>query len=212
MFSNILEYIKHPVTSTLEKLEQENLKSSGVKSLILSAVIGLISVISTYISITSRYSKDSWYASYYTETQLRKMKTEAIQDAELFANFFKTTFTVLIAIAIVALILYIIGKLLKSSIEYKDTLSLINSVLLVYIVGLILSVLLAKIYAPLGLILLLTTGVYTLLTFINAFRDALYIEDVDKFVLVSTGVIVVVVVLLVLILYNNISSVFSILS
>lgn len=209
MFSNILEYIKHPVTSTLNKLEQENLKSSGLKSLIISGLIALISVIATYISITSLYSADSWYANYYSEAQLRKMRIEAIEDAQLFTNFFKITIMVLIVIAVVALILYIIAKILKSSLEYKDVLSLINSVLLVTIIGIILSILLAKIYEPLGAILLYATSIYTSLTFINAYRDALYIEDVDKLVLVSTIVFVIVMIILSLLISNSLSNLFS---
>lgn len=209
MLNNILEYIKHPVTSTLDRLEQENLKSSGLKSLIISALISLISVVATYISISARYSKNSWYGSYYSEAQLRKMKAQALENAELFTNFFKTTIIIFIIIAVIALILFIIAKILKSSIEYKDILCIINRVLIVSIIGIALSLLLSKIYDPLGLIMLYATSIFTTLTFMNAYRDALYIEDVDKLVVVSTIVFVVVMVLISFILSSILTNLFS---
>lgn len=209
MLNNILEYLKHPVTCTLDRLEQENLKSSGLKSLIISALISLISVIATYISILSRYSKDSWYGNYYSEAQLRKMKSQAIENAELFTNFLKSAIFIFIIIAAVALILFIIAKILKSSIEYKDILCIINRILIVSIIGIVLSLLVGKIYNPLGVIMLYATSIFTSLTFMNAYRDALYIEDVDKLVVVSTIVFVVVMVLISLALSSILSNLFS---
>lgn len=209
MLNNILEYIKHPVTCTLDRLEQENLKSSGLKSLIISALISLISVVATYISISSRYSKDSWYGSYYSDAQLRKMKSEALENAELFTNFFKSAIIIFIMIAAVALILFIIAKILKSSIEYKDILCIINRTLIASIIGIALSFVISKLYEPLGVIMLYTTSIFTSLTFMNAYRDALYIEDVDKLVVVSTIVFVVVMILLSLAVSSILSNLFS---
>ena len=57
MFANLLEKIKSPVTTMIEKSQEEDLKKSGIKLAIVSVVMALISTISSIISIFSKYSK-----------------------------------------------------------------------------------------------------------------------------------------------------------
>ena len=49
MFGNLLEKLKNPVTTVIEKSQEEDLKKSGIKLAIISAVMALISTISSNI-------------------------------------------------------------------------------------------------------------------------------------------------------------------
>ena len=70
MFANLLEKIKSPVTTMIEKSQEEDLKKSGIKLAIVSVVMALISTISSIISIFSKYSKKSYWYSYYSSSEL----------------------------------------------------------------------------------------------------------------------------------------------
>lgn len=206
MFKNVLEQLKSPVTTLIEKSENEDMKKCIIKLAIISVVIPLINVISSIVTIFSEYSKDSFWYSYYSSSEIWEMRWEEIQDAELLGGFFKTWAILAIVIAVGALILFIIAKLVKSPKEYTTTLSMVNNALIIYIVGSVLKLIFTLIYAPLGWIVLFASIVYMSFTLIYAYRDSLNIYSSDKLVLVTTGIFVVLIVILV-ILMSSISGV-----
>lgn len=200
MFGNILEQFKNPVTTIMEKSEEEDIKKGIIKLAIISAIMSLINMLSSIVSIISKYSKDSYWYSSYSSSELWEKRWEAIKNAELLSGFFKTWVIIAIAIAVGALILFIIAKIVKSPKEYSSNLSMVNNILIIYIVGSILNLLLSLIYAPLGWLILYATIVYASLTLVNAYRDSLNVESTDTLVLATTGVLTGLIVILVIII------------
>ncbi|MFR8116353.1 MAG: YIP1 family protein [Clostridia bacterium] len=219
MFANLLEKIKSPVTTMIEKSQEEDLKKSGIKLAIVSVVMALISTISSIISIFSKYSKKSYWYSYYSSSELWDKRWDAIKNAGLFTGFLKTAVISAIVIAIIALVLFIIAKIVKSPKEYSNNLSMANNTAIIYVVGSILKLIISLIYAPLGLLIWYAVTIYASFTLINAYRDTLEVENTNMLVLATTGILSALMVILVILLtsilkvsFSDISSLLSLLN
>lgn len=200
-FKKTLEELKNPVTTILEKSKTETLKKGCIKAAILSLVMAVVSILSKVISIFSRYSsKSSWYKN-YSASELWSKRWDAIGDAELFSNFIRSFVISALVIAIFALILFVIAKLVKKSKDYTVTLSMVNTTLSVYVVAIVLNLIISLIYAPLGILLLYAVIVYASLSLMSAFRISLEVEDTNKLILVSTAVLTAVVLIVAVIVY-----------
>ena len=200
MFQNILEIVKIPVTTMIEKSKQEDIKKGAIKALIMSVILALLNVLTQFVSIIKSVSKKSYYYDDYTSSQIWEKRMDKLKDAELFSGFFKQIVIYIIIIAVIAGILLIITKLLKNQKKYEEMLSLVNNTFLLYTIGTILRVIISLIYQPLGMLVMFAIVVYTILTLINAFRDILEDVESDSLVLVSTGVMVAVLVIAVILL------------
>lgn len=200
-FKKTLEELKNPVTTILEKSKTETLKKGCIKAAILSLVMAVVSILSKVISIFSRYSsKSSWYKN-YSASELWSKRWDAIGDAELFSNFIRSFVISALVIAIFALILFVIAKLVKKSKDYTVTLSMVNTTLSVYVVAIVLNLIISLIYAPLGILLLYAVIVYASLSLMSAFKISLEVEDTNKLILVSTAVLTAVVLIAAVIVY-----------
>ena len=219
MFANLLEKIKSPVTTMIEKSQEEDLKKSGIKLAIVSVVMALISTISSIISIFSKYSKKSYWYSYYSSSELWNKRWDAIKNAGLFTGFLKTAVISAIVIAIIALVLFIIAKIVKSPKEYSNNLSMANNTAIIYVVGSILKLIISLIYAPLGLLIWYAVTIYASFTLINAYRDTLEVENTNMLVVATTGILSAIMVILAILLtsilkvsFSDISSLLSLLN
>ena len=219
MFANLLEKIKSPVTTMIEKSQEEDIKKSGIKLAIVSVVMALISTISSIISIFSKYSKKSYWYSYYSSSELWDKRWDAIKNAGLFTGFLKTAVISAIVIAIIALVLFIIAKIVKSPKEYSNNLSMANNTAIIYVVGSILKLIISLIYAPLGLLIWYAVTIYASFTLINAYRDTLEVENTNMLVLATTGILSAIMVILAILLtsilkvsFSDISSLLSLLN
>lgn len=200
-FKKTLEELKNPVTTILEKSKTETLKKGCIKAAILSLVMAVVSILSKVISIFSRYSsKSSWYKN-YSASELWSKRWDAIGDAELFSNFIRSFIIFALVIAIFALILFVIAKLVKKSKDYTVNLSMVNTTLSVYVVAIVLNLIISLIYAPLGILLLYAVIVYASLSLMSAFRISLEVDDTNKLILVSTAVLTAVVLIAAVIVY-----------
>lgn len=200
-FKKILEELKNPVTTILEKSKTETLKKGCIKAAILSLIMAVVSILSKVISIFSRYSsKSTWYKN-YSASELWSKRWDAIGDAELFSNFIRSFIISALVIAIFALILFVIAKLVKKSKDYTVTLSMVNTTLSVYVVAIVLNLIISLIYAPLGILLLYAVIVYASLSLMSAFRISLEVDDTNKLILVSTAVLTAVVLIAAVIVY-----------
>mgnify|MGYP004600850599 CR=1 FL=1 len=200
MFENILEKLKNPVTILIEKAEEEDIKKGCIKLAIISFIMSFLNTISRVIAIISRYSKkDYWYKD-YTTSELWAERWDAIKETELLSGFFKTWVIIAVAIAISALILFIIAKIVKSPKEYSNNLSMINNILIIYSIGFAFKILFSLIYAPLGLIILYATMLYATLTLINAYRESLDIENTDILVVTTTAVLTIAIIITLIII------------
>lgn len=219
MIGNILEKVKNPVTTILEKAENEDTKKGVIKLAIISGVMALINVILSIAKIFSQYSKKNLWYSNSSSSDLWDKRWEAIKNAEMISKFFKSWVIIAIAIAVGALILYIIAKAVKNEKEYSSNLSMVNNVIIIYIVGFIVSKIVALIYAPLGWLVIYATSVYASFALINAYRDSLDLESTDKLVLVVTGVLSALVVILAVVITSisgislkNLDSIFKLIN
>lgn len=200
-FKKILEELKNPVTTILEKSKTETLKKGCIKAAILSLIMAVVSILSKVISIFSRYSsKSTWYKN-YSASELWSKRWDAIGDAELFSNFIRSFIISALVIAIFALILFVIAKLVKKSKDYTVTLSMVNTTLSVYVVAIVLNLIISLIYAPLGILLLYAVIVYASLSLMSAFRISLEVDDTNKLILASTAVLTAVVLIAAVIVY-----------
>ena len=201
MLENFINLFKYPTTTLLQKSEEEDIKKGAIRTLILSLIISILGVIGKVITITQTYSKMS-KSSYYTKETIAQRKAEAFKDAELFGSFFKQFFIMIAVIAIIALVLFIIAKLVKSDKKYNQTLSMVSNAYVFVTLGCILQVIFNLIYLPLAILFIVATSIYATLTLIIAFRDSLDVEDSDKFVIITTAVLIVTVIIAYLVVSN----------
>lgn len=194
MLQNMLEMIKTPVTTMLEKSRQEDLKKGAIKGAILSVVLALISVISTIITIIKSVEKDTLFGE-LTNQEVWDKRLNRIEEAKLFSVFFKQILIYAVVVVIIAAILYIIAKLLKNEKKYSETLSMTNNTLVLLAIGMIVNTLVSLIYAPIGIVLTLMISIYAILSLTYAFKESLDMVDLDKLVLISTGIIIAAVII-----------------
>lgn len=200
MFNKLLDIVRNPVTTIIKRTETEDIRKGAIKAVILSLVIALVNLISTVISIISKFTKNDFWYKNYTSSQLWKKRFEAMGKAELFSSFFKSFVIALIAIAVIAGILFLIARIAKSKKSYDKMLSMVNNVVIISIIGTILKLILSFIYEPLALLVMFGVSVYAFFSLIFAFRDSLEIENADILVLATTVVLSIVTVILVVIL------------
>ena len=196
----IINKFKNPVSTIIEKSYEEDNKKRAIKLVVISAIMSLINIISIIMGIVEKISKDSFYYHSYSSSQLWDKRWNAIKEAELIGKFFSNWIIFAIVILAFALILFAINKLLKKDKDYLFNLSLVNNAAIIYVIGTILSKICSLIYLPLGILCIYATTIYGGLTLLNAFRDSLELEDSNKLVLVSTGVLVVTMIILVVVM------------
>ena len=209
MLSNILEFLKHPVTTMMDLAEKEDTKKNGIKLAIISCVMALIGVITQLQIINKTYSKDGFLGSFRSPEELAKLKSEAIKDAKLISVFFKSFVIYAAVIAVIALILFIIAKLVKSDKKYDNTLSMTNNALIICVAGFIIDMLVSLVYAPLGAIILYAAITYACYTLLIAYKESLGAVDNDNLVLMTTAVLTAVAVILALIISKQMESISS---
>lgn len=158
-------------------------------------------------------------SSYYSSSELWDKRWDAIKNAGLFTGFLKTAVISAIVIAIIALVLFIIAKIVKSPKEYSNNLSMANNTAIIYVVGSILKLIISLIYAPLGLLIWYAVTIYASFTLINAYRDTLEVENTNMLVLATTGILSAIMVILAILLtsilkvsFSDISSLLSLLN
>lgn len=183
---NIIEKIKNPVSNCLDKVNEEDLKTVLIKGAILSVVMAIINAISLVVT-TFTYAW-GYYDDYDFSERMERVWNK-VENLEVFSGLFQSIIIIAIVIAIVALMLFVIAKVVKSPKKYEETLSMVNSVTIILGIGQIIKMLVSIIYAPLGMIVGIAVGTYAFFTLIETFKESIRIEENDIFVLASTGVI-----------------------
>jgi len=138
-----------------------------------------------------------------TKSEFKEMKkdakSEALEDAELVGSFFKTLAITVVAIAVVAAILFVISRMVKSPKDYIEMLAMSNSAFIIYLLGFLLNAIFSYIYAPIGVVLFGATLIFAVIALANAFRESIEVEDTNKLVIYSSIVLSVVFAILVII-------------
>ena len=195
MLEDLVNMFKYPITSTIKKSENPDTKYELIRGGILSAINALLSVLSVVFTIFSLKHYDF------------SRKLDRIKDAELFSTFFKTWIILAIVVAFVALVMFIICKVLKQNKEYSSTLSITNTSYTILLIGYAANIILSLIYAPLGALVFMAAISLSTYTAVFSLRDSLQLEDSDKFVQYTVCVLTATVVILVVIfcLFNDVS-------
>lgn len=226
MFNEILEVFKTPVTALSKRAQERNVKKEVITGAIIAVIIAVVTLITTYIGImkpiNKKYSSLDEYNdkySYYKDltkeefkVAKKEAKDEALEDAELAGSFFKTLAFSAGSILLVAGMLFIIARMVKSPKDYIELVAMTNGAYIIYTVGFLLNVIFSYIYVPVGIIILGGMFIYALISLCNTFRDSLEIEDSDKLSMYSAIVLTIVFAILVIMVTKYISPLTSSLS
>ena len=221
MFNEVLELLKTPVTAMRKKAEERNVKKELITAAIIAVVLAVVTVITSYISVIKTVNKkypslEKYNKNSYTEVTKEKFKEmkkeakeEAFENVELVKTFFKTLAISAVSIALVAGILFVISRMVKSPKDYIELIAMTNGAYIIYLLGFLLNVIFSYIYTPVGIVLLVGMFIYALISLCNAFRDSIEIEDSDKLSMFSAIILTVVFAILMLIVMNYIDSLLS---
>lgn len=223
MMEELLGLFKYPVTAFGKRAEERNIKKEAIIAAIIAVVIAVVTVLTSYIGITKTVNKqyksvDDYNEKYswreeITKSKFKEMKKEAkadlLEDAGLAGKFFKTLAITAVAIALVAAILFVIARMVKSPKDYIEMLSMSNSAFIIYLVGFLLNAIFSYIYAPVGVILFATALIFAVISLSTTFRESIEVEDTNKLVIYSSIVLAVVFAILVIIVINYVKSLFA---
>lgn len=224
MLGELLGLFKYPVTTFTKRAEERNIKKEAIIAAVISVVIAIVTVLTSYIGITKAVNKKykslkdynknlySWEEE-ITNSDFKEMKkdykSDLLEDAKLAGSFFRTLAITVVAIALVAAILFIIARMVKSPKDYIEMLSMSNSAFMIYLLGFLLNAIFAYIYAPIGTVLLGAALIFATIALANAFKESIQVEDTNKLVIYSSIVLAVVFAILVIIAVSYINSITS---
>lgn len=227
MIGELLGLFKYPVTTFTKRAEERNIKKEAIVAAVIAVVIAIVTVLTSYIGIAKivnkkykslkDYNKNlySWEEE-VTKSEFKEMKKEykadILEDAKLVGSFFKTLAVTVVAIAVVAAILFVIARMVKSPKDYIEMLAMSNSAFIIYLLGFLLNTIFSYIYAPIGAVLFTAGLIFAIIALANAFRENIEVEDTNKLVIYSSLVLAVVFAILVVIAVSYINSVTSSLS
>lgn len=223
MIGELLGLFKYPVTAFGKRAEERNIKKEAIIAAIIAVVIAVVTVLTSYIGITKTVNKqyksvDDYNKKYswreeITKSEFKEMKKEAkadlLEDAKLVGKFFKTLAITVVAIALVAGILFVIARMVKSPKDYIEMLSMSNSAFIIYLVGFLLNAIFSYIYVPVGIILFATALIFAVISLSTTFRESIEVEDTNKLVIYSSIVLALVFAILVIIVMSYVNSLTS---
>lgn len=221
MLGELIGLFKYPVTTFEKRAEERNIKKEAIIAAIIAVVIAVVTVLTSYISISKAVNKkykslDDYNDSLYsweeeiTKTEFKEMKKEyksdLLEDAGLVGSFFKTLAITAVAIFLVAGILFVIARMVKSPKDYMEMFAMSNSAFIIYLFGFLLNAIFMYIYSPIGIILQMAALVFAIVALSTAFRESIQVEDTNKLVIYSSIVLIVVFTILIIIGINYVKS------
>lgn len=98
------------------------------------------------------------------------MKKEELEDKAIIKTFFRTAGISAVSIALVAGILYVIARMVKSPKDYIELLAMTNGAYIIYAIGVILKTIFSYIYLPLSIIISVGFVLYAIISLCNTFN------------------------------------------
>ena len=222
MLGEFIGLFKYPVTTLTKKAEERNIKKELIIALVIVLIIAILSTLTSYISISKTVNKmypsldeynDDHPYSELTRSEFKEEKKDYKDDlldrVGLVGGFFKTLAISAVSIALVAGMLFVIARMVKSPKDYLELFAMTNGAFMIYILGYILNVIFMYIYSPIGIILQMAALIFAIIALANAFRESLQVEDPDKYAIYSSIVLIVVFTILIIIGMSYISSLFD---
>lgn len=206
MFSEILGLFKTPVTTMSQRAQERNVKKELITGAIIAIVLALVTVITSYISVIKyvnkqypsleKYNEDIYYnkdklTKEEFKTKKSELKKEELEDKAITKTFFRTAGISAASIALVAGILYVIARMVKSPKDYIELFAMTNGAYILYAIGVILKTIFSYIYLPLSIIISVGFALYAIISLCNTFNYSLDVEDPDKLAMYSTIVLTI---------------------
>ena len=195
--NNLIELFKKPITTMIEKKEQDDYKKIGIRAAIIAAIVALINALSTVRAINARVKAFKGWGN------VDDFKKEMFEEAELFETALESFITFAVVMAVIGLILFVISKLIKSPINYKDAVSITTKAFMFYATGMIINFILAYIYSPLGLLISIAGVMLTIVSLSIAFKELVQVDDLNKFAMFTAGVLAIALMLVVIYLQSK---------
>lgn len=222
MLGEFIGLFKYPVTTLTKKAEERNIKKELIIALVIVLIIAILSTLTSYISISKtvnkmypsldEYNDDHPYSEltrFEFKEEKKDYKDDLLDRVGLVGGFFKTLAISAVSIALVAGMLFVIARMVKSPKDYLELFAMTNGAFMIYILGYILNVIFMYIYSPIGIILQIAALIFAIIALANAFRESLQVEDPDKYAIYSSIVLIVVFTILIIIGMSYISSLFD---
>lgn len=175
-----LKYVLGLLLKPFETYKSEEGKLSDVKySLILTGVVAgammIINLLSAMISAVFVKTLDFSTFKYKTEFNISGLK-----DLNYVSLIVKNLLIYLCIIAAIAVVYYLASLVVKKSINFMKTLSISARSLIPYvIVGMVISPILGKIWAPLSIVTAIASIVYSIILFVLFISDNIHFEKKD---------------------------------
>lgn len=184
LLAGFVELLTHPVSKVTGNAPKEDIKNSAIKGAIIALVLAIASVLATIRSIFISYSKTSTRDDY-------------IEELNPIFSILRTFGVYILVILAVAIVLFIISKLVKDEKSLPFTLSMTVNSFTVVTVGAVLALVLSF-WTPLSILVITLTSLHSLLTLVVSFMSSLSVNT-DKLVLVSAVILTLVGVVLAII-------------
>lgn len=159
-----------------EEAKLRNTKTSLIFSSIIAGAMMLITLFKAMIAVVFTKTMDYSTFKYKTSVDFSRLK-----DLDWLSLIGKNLLIFAGVIVAIALVYYIVSLIFKKSTNFIKMLSISATSLIPYIVlGMIVSPLIGKIWAPLSIFAMIIGVVYSLLIFINLINDDLVFDSVDS--------------------------------
>ena len=177
---NYLKYVLGLLLKPFETYKSEEGKLSNVKnSLILSGIVAgammLINLLTAMIS--SVFVKTMDYSTFKYKTEFN---IEGLKNLDYLELIGKNLLIYICIIAAIAVVYYLASLVAKKSINFMKTLSISASSIIPYVImGMVVSPILGKIWAPLSIVATIVGAVYSVILFVLLISDNIHFEKKD---------------------------------
>lgn len=185
LFAGFLEILTHPVSKVTETVQKEDIKKGAIKGAIIALVLSIVSVLATIRAIFIAYSKSSTRDNY-------------IEELNPILSILRTFAIYIVVILAVAIVLFIISKLVKDQKSLPYTLSMTVNSSVILTVGAVLALALSF-WTPLSVLVITLALLHSLLTLIVSFVSSLSNINTDKLVIITTVILTFVGIVLAII-------------
>ena len=209
VLNEIKLFITKPVTNLMEKEKNEETKVSGIKALVVSLVVALIFMLLIISTIEASFKTVGGLSLSSTKSleSLNQAKSAAYASADLFGWFIKAFFIMVVAVAVIAVVFFVVAKLLKIKKDFKNSLALAANYSIYIAVALVVYYLLAFMSPTVAGGAALFVSLFSSYAVKYAYKNSLGNEvDDDKLTIFATLVVGVITIVVCLILGNMVVS------
>lgn len=175
-FSYIIDILLKPIKTFKNEEKKFDTKTSLIFSGIVAVMLMIINLIKNIFSVILVKKFD--YNTLKTKTSI---EFSNLKNLEWFDLIVKRLLLFAAIIAVIALVYYLAGLVIKKEANYTKNLSIVSSALIPYaLIGMIAAPLLSNIYEELYLIILIIATIYSISIFITLINYSMKLENNDQ--------------------------------